>query len=387
MTLSATPSFEQVLQETRVALKASARVVGRSELTCQPAPTTAACAQMSLDAAIEAVSVVATATSSATSADSLTLLLSELGSLNLWFRTFELERRNEAMSFLGNALGELRSVNTVDELIERVPRAVVRLGYSNALFSWVDHGRWVPHSACMRSGPKDADALVEAGAPYRHIRNLVEVSVVRNRQAILVRDAHRTPGVHEALLAITESDSYVAAPLVSNGQVVGFLHADEHHETGSLDHFDRDLIATFTEGFGFAYDRARLVSKLSRVVSGVGQQAAALEDLMGDLGHRLPAQGLHGAECGDALDVSTDLGRLDAGSWAADLTRREVQILSLVATGSTNGQIAERLYVAEGTVKSHVKNVLRKLGAANRAEAGAMYHQHRRGDVRVVRGA
>jgi DNA-binding NarL/FixJ family response regulator len=37
--------------------------------------------------------------------------------------------------------------------------------------------------------------------------------------------------------------------------------------------------------------------------------------------------------------------------------------------GRTNGQIARQLVIAEGTVKSHVKHILRKLDAANRAEA------------------
>ncbi|MBN9792197.1 hypothetical protein DMP17_26895 [Pseudonocardia sp. TMWB2A] len=51
------------------------------------------------------------------------------------------------------------------------------------------------------------------------------------------------------------------------------------------------------------------------------------------------------------------------------LTRREVEVLRLMATGDTNARIASRLVISEGTVKSHVKHILRKLGAANRAEA------------------
>ena len=41
--------------------------------------------------------------------------------------------------------------------------------------------------------------------------------------------------------------------------------------------------------------------------------------------------------------------------------------------GETNGQIARDLVLSEGTVKFHVKNVLRKLHAANRAEATSRY--------------
>jgi hypothetical protein len=44
-----------------------------------------------------------------------------------------------------------------------------------------------------------------------------------------------------------------------------------------------------------------------------------------------------------------------------------------MASGKTNAGIATRLVVSEGTVKSHVKHILRKLAAANRAEAVSVY--------------
>jgi DNA-binding NarL/FixJ family response regulator len=51
------------------------------------------------------------------------------------------------------------------------------------------------------------------------------------------------------------------------------------------------------------------------------------------------------------------------------LTRRELDVLRLMAAGETNAGVGSRLFISEGTVKSHVKHILRKLGAANRAEA------------------
>jgi len=66
-------------------------------------------------------------------------------------------------------------------------------------------------------------------------------------------------------------------------------------------------------------------------------------------------------------------GRLEMGDEPVDpelaLTRRELDVLRLMSGGRTNAQIARRLVIAEGTVKSHVKHILRKLDAANRAEA------------------
>jgi DNA-binding NarL/FixJ family response regulator len=54
---------------------------------------------------------------------------------------------------------------------------------------------------------------------------------------------------------------------------------------------------------------------------------------------------------------------------APELTRREVEILQLVAEGHSNSQLARMLWVTEQTVKFHLSNIYRKLNVANRTEA------------------
>jgi DNA-binding NarL/FixJ family response regulator len=56
------------------------------------------------------------------------------------------------------------------------------------------------------------------------------------------------------------------------------------------------------------------------------------------------------------------------------LTSRQLEILRLVAAGSTNSDIAQRLWVTEQTVKFHLRNIFRKLGVANRTEASHVAH-------------
>jgi DNA-binding NarL/FixJ family response regulator len=52
-----------------------------------------------------------------------------------------------------------------------------------------------------------------------------------------------------------------------------------------------------------------------------------------------------------------------------DLTAREIDVLRLIAAGNANKQIADQLSIGEATVKSHVTNILSKLGANDRAHA------------------
>lgn len=60
---------------------------------------------------------------------------------------------------------------------------------------------------------------------------------------------------------------------------------------------------------------------------------------------------------------------IEATAYVEQLTEREREILSLVARGASNRQIAENLYLTEGTVKNHMSSILGKLGVRDRTQA------------------
>ncbi|HEX2139313.1 MAG TPA: LuxR C-terminal-related transcriptional regulator [Woeseiaceae bacterium] len=80
------------------------------------------------------------------------------------------------------------------------------------------------------------------------------------------------------------------------------------------------------------------------------------------------------------LGAAPDLTRTATADCAAQrrhgLTRREMQVLRLLATGKTNKAIAAELYLSRRTVDRHVSNVLGKLGVSSRAAATAYAHRH-----------
>ena len=78
---------------------------------------------------------------------------------------------------------------------------------------------------------------------------------------------------------------------------------------------------------------------------------------------------LRGELQGEARHSSPAATQAQTGSAARELTRRELEILRLVAEGHSNGQLAKMLWVTEQTVKFHLSNIYRKLEVANRTEA------------------
>jgi DNA-binding NarL/FixJ family response regulator len=59
-----------------------------------------------------------------------------------------------------------------------------------------------------------------------------------------------------------------------------------------------------------------------------------------------------------------------------DLTEREIEVLRLIAKGATNREIAEELVISEGTVKTHISNILSRLNLRDRTQAAIYAREH-----------
>jgi DNA-binding NarL/FixJ family response regulator len=104
------------------------------------------------------------------------------------------------------------------------------------------------------------------------------------------------------------------------------------------------------------------------IAAGLGAEPLRLE--VEDLGRRA------------RLDVTGPAGTAADGppttetpAEAAGLTRREAEVLGLVAAGRSNRQIAETLFMSEKTASVHVSRILTKLAVASRGEAAALAHR------------
>ncbi|WP_018685258.1 response regulator [Actinokineospora enzanensis] len=117
-------------------------------------------------------------------------------------------------------------------------------------------------------------------------------------------------------------------------------------------------------------------------------RAGARGFLLKNAGADMLAQAVHAAARGDALIAPNITARLLSTFAAGEpaprhqpldpLTDREEQILTAVARGRTNNEIAGEFHITLSTVKSHITSLMTKLGARNRVEIAMWAHQTRR---------
>lgn len=341
------PAMEQVV----VTIASTARCLGTSPATAiravrdhETALEALGRAERSLRAAQAAADPLPEATAGGSWRLVLAGLLGDVQGARADLLLHELARQRSLMTQVADGLARLRASRTIDDLVECVPIQACELGYERAMFSWVDREHWVPRSTFTMSGRDEARRILSAGSPpYFHVRDLMEVDVVRNRQTILVVDCETNPRMHPTIWPVSRSSTYVAAPVAARNHVAGLVHVDRSLESGLNDEFDRQLVGLFCEGIGVVLDRL-LVSSTA-------------------VTHGLP-RGV-GSE------------HLRVADWVDALTPREHEVLRLLAIGLTNPQISNRLFISHDTTKTHVKRLMKKLGAHTRAEAGAMYHELR----------
>jgi DNA-binding CsgD family transcriptional regulator len=146
---------------------------------------------------------------------------------------------------------------------------------------------------------------------------------------------------------------------------------------GGVDSPDEDeLLAAWERAavafgeLGHVFETARTRARLAEVLRSLGRaaDARAHADHAREVAHRLGAAPLL-----TELRASGSSPQ-PAGARAPEpaLTPREHEILALVATGRTNGEIARQLFISVKTVSVHVSNILAKLGAGGRTEAAAL---------------
>ncbi len=305
------------------------------------------------------------------------------------------EGRAQALARVQRAVRSVRAVTAPGEMLARAPAALCQGSrLTRVVLSAVRDGRMVAEAAHFAGDPAGARRalaqLQEIPVALEH--PLIENELLRRRRATIVLDAAVHPRADRRTAQVMRWRSYVAAPLLVGPQVIGVIHGDRgviHGDRGPdppLDVLDRDVLWEFATGLGQAYESASLRRALRRereqtreFAEWINARSAALSDAPITLGAGEPtpvplAPLRIGGDVAASLEGPTPPpGRDDRVVFSGLLTRRELDVLRLLAEGRPNRGIADALVLSQATVKFHVNSILRKLHAANRAEAVARY--------------
>jgi len=231
------------------------------------------------------------------------------------------------------------------------------------------------------------EALYEVGRLWERgeITVAVEHLATAATQDVLRELARRVPSTTKigktVIVAATEGERHELGPrvvadlLIADGWEV--LYVGAATPPGALALLARErhpdavvLSATLRTQLGaleqaVRHVRAEAVSSPFILVG--GQATAGVQDVAAKIG--ADAAGLRADMASEVLRGA--MTRRNNSAAAESLTRREEDVLALLAAGQTNQEIAQRLTMSVPTVKSHVQHILRKLELRNRSEVAA----------------
>jgi DNA-binding CsgD family transcriptional regulator len=294
-----------------------------------------------------------------------------------------IEERTAAVDRVLGAVAGLRTITAPAALLSAAPEALCsgsRL--DRAVLSLVRDGVMEADELFVRDDPERSAALLAElqEHPVRLEHPLVETEALRRRRATLVTGAGTDPRVDRTTAAIMGWSEYVVAPIAVRSTVVAVLHADVVSGP-ALDARDAGILWTFATGLAQAYESASLRRTLRherrqmrRLLRWIDGRSSELADATVELVPRAREDLLPQPEELDGVELRPERDRNGSAVLDAVLTRREIEILRLLADGLTNRAIATELVISGGTVKFHVNSILRKLHVANRAEAVARYY-------------
>lgn len=294
------------------------------------------------------------------SAQELTGVLADLRQVQRELVEQRFLRRADGLDRVEEALRRLGEVGTPAASVARAAEALgVAGGFDTVVVSSVDATQVRPRALWIRDDPAESaqklDALAASAIQLRY--PLIEAEVIQRHEAMAVsvtESARRALGEFADVLGWS---SYCVADLVSEGRAIGLVHASRH-DAPSPEVPDAELTSAFAAGFTAVLERAVLREQ-------VGLQLAQLDAAARWIADRV----LESADGGAVVAAAPVTG---AGAPAV-LTARELEVLRQIGRGRSNAAIALALAIGEGTVKYHVKNILRKLQARSRAEAVSKY--------------
>lgn len=293
-------------------------------------------------------------------------LISQSLSLQLTLQKFITERRAQIVRALPSSLRRLTGADDKTMPRQLCVELISTGGFGSAVYSYVEGTNIRPaHAVCTSdSGVVDSDFSTDHD--FDAGTETVEYACVTGADSPLLADQSSS---HPAMVKVLDSTDYAVAPIVASSSVIAVLHVAPRAPL-AIDDRDLECLGVYQGAAGAALSRDAWSDVAAGHYSAVRQAVAAVIE---DAGRIISADFEIGG--GPTIDAQAPRLQSPAINFAIEesLTKRETEVMRLIAQGLSNAEIAERLFIGVETVKSHVKKVLRKIGAVNRSEAISLY--------------
>jgi DNA-binding CsgD family transcriptional regulator len=228
------------------------------------------------------------------------------------------------------------------------------LGFDHAFLSFVEEDGFVVEESDHGVGGPTV-------IPRRHCQ--AERDCIRLRDTIRTDEDHApaSPGYRELL----GSASYLVAPVIAESRVVALIHVSRIDQRVSPG--DIDVLDAFSSAYSLLHERMLNTERVHQQRTSIARAAARLTEETDRIAAAAISLDIEHDDVPEPATVASD------SALAASLSERERQVFAMLVVGASNADIAEELVITVETVKTHVKRILRKVGAINRSEAIALY--------------
>jgi DNA-binding CsgD family transcriptional regulator len=288
-------------------------------------------------------------------------------------RSLEEERVTPVLRRLRTTISELRTERSVASLLARGAEALCHCAAADgaALIRVDGHEAMLQTLFCARNG--DVSGTQFQRPPF-------SMRPFSTERAILLRPRATPSGGEIIGVAAAGRQPWpvsemqcIAAPIRSGGRGIGLACAIWTAPSEGPGAAELEMVWAFAEALGAIVENVWLLERLHLQLEHVRPLLMAVGAVLGEVTDAAITLDSASAETLPSAMPGLALG--DRGRALGDLglTGRELQVLGLMAQGATNKRIAAELMIADTTVKSHVRAILRKLQVSNRAEAASRY--------------
>jgi DNA-binding CsgD family transcriptional regulator len=195
--------------------------------------------------------------------------------------------------------------------------------------------------------------------------DIVETEMISTRAPMIVPEAQRNPRGFKPLVVASKTRSYVAAPLIPQNMIIGFIHADRYFEDRDVDELDRDALGTFAEGLGYAIHRTALLERVATQRAQIHRLRSVVDEMVTKVS---------AAVIGLDADVEDKPSAPVLTVPGFEITRREDAIMRLLEEGASDEQIAAALAIPRASISWHLEQLMDKLGAESATTALTRWH-------------